>query len=59
MGYTAYEKMNEICMKKWGVKGPEIPLAFDQIRVWEKDENGRKKKETDFKECGKILSFSV
>ena len=49
MGYSAYERMRAKNLEKWGLNGPAYPEAIDVSRVWEKDENGRRKDKPVFR----------
>lgn len=48
MGYTAYKALRMKNEERWGIKGPADPEKFMTYRVWEKDENGKKKKSPSF-----------
>lgn len=48
MGYTAYKKMREINKTRWELDGPAMPEMFTENRIWEKDENGRRKSAPSF-----------
>ncbi|MBQ9142127.1 MAG: hypothetical protein IJX63_10100 [Lachnospiraceae bacterium] len=61
MGYTAYNVMRAKNLERWGIDGPVEPEMFDKIRLWKKDENGRRKEKPDFDDISdlekKAISF--